>query len=59
MATNEKEKKKLSLSSQILIGMGLGLVAGIFFRGYCAFLKIIGNAFIKLPQIPICGSLTV
>jgi len=53
MATNEKQKKKLSLSSQILIGMGLGLVVGIFFGEYCAFLQIIGDAFIKLLQITI------
>ena len=53
MTANEKPKKKLSLSSQILIGMGLGLFAGIFFGEYCAFLQIIGDAFIKLLQVSI------
>ncbi len=53
MNANEKPKQKLSLSSQILIGMGLGLFAGIFFGEYCAFLQIIGDAFIKLLQITI------
>ncbi len=53
MTANEKQKKKLSLSSKILIGMGLGLFAGIFFGEYCAFLQIIGDAFIKLLQITI------
>ncbi|MBW2410727.1 MAG: cation:dicarboxylase symporter family transporter [Deltaproteobacteria bacterium] len=53
MTANEKQKKKLSLSSQILIAMGLGLIAGIFFGEHCAFLQIIGDAFIKLLQITI------
>ncbi len=41
------EKKKLSLSSQILIGMGLGIAAGIFFGEHCGFLQILGDAFIN------------
>ncbi len=53
MTANEKPKKKLRLSSQILIGMGLGLAAGILFGEYCAFLQIIGDAFIKLLQVSI------
>jgi Na+/H+-dicarboxylate symporter len=53
METNQKPKKKLSLSAQILIGMSLGLVVGIFFGEYCAFLQIIGDAFIKLLQMTI------
>jgi Na+/H+-dicarboxylate symporter len=53
METNQKQKKKLSLSAQILIGMSLGLVVGIFFGEYCAFLQIIGDAFIKLLQMTI------
>jgi Na+/H+-dicarboxylate symporter/ABC-type amino acid transport substrate-binding protein len=53
MATNTKQKKKLSLSAQIMIGMGLGFGAGLFFGEYCAFLQIIGSAFIKLLQMTI------
>jgi Na+/H+-dicarboxylate symporter len=53
MHKEKKEKKKFSLSTQIMIGMGLGFGAGIFFGEYCAFLQIIGNAFIKLLQITI------
>jgi Na+/H+-dicarboxylate symporter len=53
MNTDNRKKKKLSLSSQIMIGMGLGFGVGIFFGEYCAFLQIIGNAFIKLLQITI------
>jgi len=53
MDTENKKKKKLSLSAQIMIGMGLGFGVGIFFGEYCAFLQIIGNAFIKLLQMTI------
>jgi ABC-type amino acid transport substrate-binding protein len=53
MDNENKGKKKFSLSTQIMIGMGLGFGAGIFFGEYCAFLQIIGNAFIKLLQITI------
>ena len=42
-----------------MIGMFLGLVAGIFFGEYCAFLEIIGNAFIKLLQMTILPYITV
>jgi Na+/H+-dicarboxylate symporter len=34
MTTEKKEKKKMSLSSKILIGMGLGIVVGLFFGEY-------------------------
>jgi len=49
----KSKKLKLSLSSSILIGMFLGVLCGIFFGEYCAFLKIIGDGFIKLLQITI------
>ena len=52
------EKKKLSLSAKIIIGMGLGLFAGIFFGEYCSFFEIIGNAFIMLLQITILPYIT-
>ena len=53
MNTENKKKKKFSLSSQVMIGMGLGFGAGIFFGEYVAFLQIIGSAFIKLLQMTI------
>ncbi|MFC1858287.1 cation:dicarboxylate symporter family transporter [Thermodesulfobacteriota bacterium] len=58
METDKKQKKKLSLSSQILIGMGLGIAAGIFFGEYCAPLQIIGDAFIQLLQMTILPYIT-
>jgi Na+/H+-dicarboxylate symporter len=59
MGKDKKAKKKLSLSSQILIAMGLGIGAGVFFGDYCAFLKIFGDAFIKLLQITILPYITI
>ena len=59
MAAEEKQKKKLSLSAKIMIGMGLGMVAGVFFGEYCGFLEIIGTAFIKLLQMTILPYITV
>ncbi len=53
MESDKKPPKKLSLSAQIMIGMGLGIVAGVFFGDYCAPLQIFGDAFIKLLQITI------
>ena len=58
MKMDKKEKKKISLSSQIMIGMGLGFAVGIFFGEYCAPLQIVGNAFIQLLQITILPYIT-
>ncbi|MBL0713049.1 MAG: cation:dicarboxylase symporter family transporter [Desulfosarcina sp.] len=53
MAADTRRSIKLSLSSWILIGMAAGILCGIFFGEYCAFLKIFGDGFIKLLQITI------
>ena len=45
--------KKLSLSAQILIGLGFGVACGLFFGEYCAPLKIAGDAFIGLLQMTV------
>lgn len=52
---NEKSEKKpkLSLSTMILLGLGLGIACGIFFGEYCGVLSIIGDAFIQLLQMTI------
>lgn len=48
-----KTKFRPSLSTMILIGLGLGIACGIFFGEYCSFLSIIGDAFIQLLQMTI------
>jgi Na+/H+-dicarboxylate symporter len=47
------KRKKLDISTLILIGMGLGILAGVFFGEYAAALRFIGDAFIKLLQMTI------
>ncbi len=52
--TSETEKRfRFSLSTYILLGLLLGVLAGIFFGEYCARLHILGDAFIKLLQMSI------
>ena len=48
-----KKKLRFSLSTNILIGMFLGIVCGLFFGEQVAFLQVAGNAFIKLLQMTI------
>ena len=43
----------MSLATQVLIGVGLGIVSGIFFGEKMAFLKIFGDAFIQLLQMTV------
>jgi hypothetical protein len=45
--------KKPTLSTQILIGLGLGMACGLFFGEYCAPLGIAGDAFIGLLQMTV------
>ncbi len=53
MSASAQSKRRLSLSSWILISMAAGIACGIFFGEYCGFLQIFGDAFIKLLQITI------
>ena len=59
MATQPKKRFRFSLSTNILIGLGLGVAAGLFLGEYCAFLQIIGDAFIKLLQMSILPYIVV
>ena len=52
-------QKKLSLSAQILMGLGLGVACGLFFGEYCAPLKIAGDAFIGLLQMTVLPYIVV
>ncbi len=49
----ENKKKRFSLSTNILIGMFLGIACGIVFGEKVAFMQVAGNAFIKLLQMTI------
>jgi len=48
-----KKKFQFSLSTNIVIGMFLGIACGIFFGEKVAFLQVAGNAYIKLLQMTI------
>ena len=43
----------MSLSTQVILGMVLGVAAGVFFGDLTAFLKVGGDAFILLLQITV------
>jgi proton glutamate symport protein len=47
------EKKKLGISEQTMIGLGLGLATGLFFGELAAPLKYLGDAFIGLLQMTV------
>ncbi len=49
----ETKKRRFSLSTNILIGMFLGIACGIFFGEKVAFFQVAGDAFIKLLQMTI------
>lgn len=43
----------MSLSTKVLLGLGIGAIFGIFFGEQVAFLKIFGDAFIMLMQMTV------
>ncbi len=46
-------KPRMSLSSQVLIGLVLGVAVGVFFGEMVAFLQVVGRAFIMLLQMTV------
>ena len=53
MALIFKKKVSFSLSTNIILGLFLGILCGIFFGEYCAGLIVFGDAFIKLLMMSI------
>jgi Na+/H+-dicarboxylate symporter len=49
----EKRNIRMSLSTQVLIGLFLGIVLGVFFGELVGFLQVIGDAFILLLQMTV------
>ena len=47
------KKRRIGLATQVFIGLGLGILVGVFFGEEVAFLKIGGDAFIALLQITV------
>ena len=59
MSTQPQKKLRFSLSTNIVIGLSLGILAGLFFGDYCASLQVVGDAFIKLLQMSILPYIVV
>ena len=59
MNNQVKNKKGISLSTQILIGLTLGLFAGLFFGDKASALAIVGKAYIGLIQMSILPYMVV
>ena len=59
MASETNKRFRFSLSTNIMIGLLLGVFTGLFFGEYCARLQIIGDAFIKLLQMSILPYIVV
>jgi Na+/H+-dicarboxylate symporter/ABC-type amino acid transport substrate-binding protein len=53
------QKRRLGLAEQIMIGLVLGIAAGIFFGEKVGFLKVAGDAFIMLLQVTVIPYITV
>jgi Na+/H+-dicarboxylate symporter/ABC-type amino acid transport substrate-binding protein len=47
------KKRKIGIATRVFVGLGLGLLVGVFFGEEAAFLKIGGDAFIALLQITV------
>ncbi|MGD9052365.1 MAG: cation:dicarboxylase symporter family transporter [Desulfobacterales bacterium] len=54
-----KNKRSISLSTQILIGLTLGLLTGLFFGDKASALAIVGKAYIGLIQMSILPYMVV
>ena len=55
----ERKKTRPSLSTQVLIGLALGVASGLFFGELLAFLGVIGDTFILLLQMTVLPYVTV
>lgn len=49
----------MSLSARIFLGLGLGIITGLFFGDLVADLKVIGDIFIKMLQITVLPYIVV
>ncbi len=52
-AETRRPARRIGIATQVFIGLGLGLLVGIFFGERAAFLKLGGDVFIALLQITV------
>jgi proton glutamate symport protein len=48
-----RKRRRFGIATQVFIGLGGGILVGIFFGDKVAFLKIAGDAFIALLHITV------
>jgi proton glutamate symport protein len=56
---SEKKKNRISLSAQVMWGLLLGIVVGIFFGEKAGILQVVGSAFILLLQMSVLPYIVV
>lgn len=59
MTSQARSKLRISLATQVMIGLVLGLATGLFLGELAAPLKWVGNAFIRLLQITVIPYIVV
>ncbi len=59
MRVERKKKPRITLASQVIVALLLGLAAGVFFGELVAPLKIVGDVFIRLLQITVIPYITI
>ena len=52
-AASPRAGRRVGIASQVFIGLGLGVLVGLFFGERVAFLRVGGDAFIALLQITV------
>ena len=52
-ATTSVQRRRIGTATQVFIGLGLGILVGLFFGEKVAFLQIGGDIFIALLQITV------
>jgi Na+/H+-dicarboxylate symporter len=55
----EQKKTRMSLSTQVIIGLILGIASGVFFGELAGSLQIVGDAFIRLLQMTVLPYIVV
>ena len=45
-----RRRKSVAFTRNVLLGFGIGIAVGLFFGPYCAWLGLVGEAFVGLLQ---------
>jgi Na+/H+-dicarboxylate symporter/ABC-type amino acid transport substrate-binding protein len=54
-----RRRKSVAFTRNVLIGFGLGVAVGLFFGPYCAWLELLGDAFVGLLQMTVLPYIAV